>query len=93
MRKTAVRKEKRTRLQKSFHTTVLKLYRKKNLDEITINEVCEKVNVPRSSFYYHYNTIRDVLDELENDYLNELKRTLSEVKRDPKDEKKKAETK
>lgn len=87
MRKTAIKKEKRTRLQKSFHQTVLKLYRKKNLDEITINEVCEKVNVPRSSFYYHYNTIRDVLDELENDFLNELRNTLAEVKRNPDNEK------
>lgn len=87
MRKTAVKKEKRTRLQKSFHQTVLKLYRKKNLDEITINEVCEKVNVPRSSFYYHYNSIRDVLDEIENDFLNELTIALSGVKKVPDDEK------
>lgn len=72
MRKTAIKKEKRTRLQKNFQQTVLKLYRKKNLDEITINEVCDKVGVPRSSFYYHYNTIRDVLEEIEKDFVKDL---------------------
>ena len=77
MRKTAIKKEKRTRLQKSFQQTVLRLYRKKNLDEITINEVCKKVDVPRSSFYYHYNTVRDVLEEIENDFIKTVIDALS----------------
>lgn len=72
--KTKVRK---TRLQKNFQQTVLKLYRKKNVDEITINEVCEKLDVPRSSFYYHYKTIRDVVNEIENDFFRANKKALS----------------
>lgn len=79
MRKTAIKKDKRTRLQKNFQQTVLKLYRKKTLDEITINEVCEKVGVPRSSFYYHYNTIRDVLEEIEKDFIKELSKNLKDL--------------
>lgn len=79
MRKTAIKKDKRTRLQKNFQQTVLKLYRKKTLDEITINEVCDKVGVPRSSFYYHYNTIRDVLEEIEKDFIKELSEALKKL--------------
>ncbi len=87
MRKTAIKKDKRTRLQKNFQQTVLKLYRKKTLDEITINEVCEKVGVPRSSFYYHYNTIRDVLEEIEKDFIKELSKSLSVLEIDGLEEK------
>lgn len=86
MRKTAVKKDKRTRLQKSFQQTVLKLYHKKNLDEITINEVCEKIGVPRSSFYYHYNTVRDVLEEIERDFIKSLSKTVEGVQTDIPDE-------
>ena len=80
MRKTAIKKDKRTRLQKNFQQTVLKLYRKKTLDEITINEVCDKVGVPRSSFYYHYNTIRDVLEEIEKDFIKDMAASFDKVK-------------
>ena len=81
MKKKETKKGKKTRLQKNFQQTVLKFYRKKNVDEITINEVCKKLGVPRSSFYYHYKTIRDVIVEIQNDFLksnrNALKPTSS----------------
>lgn len=80
MRKTAIKKDKRTRIQKNFQQTVLKLYRKKTLDEITINEVCDKVGVPRSSFYYHYNTIRDVIEEIEKDFIKEMNAVFGEIR-------------
>ena len=69
MKKKETKKGKKTRLQKNFQQTVLKFYRKKNVDEITINEVCKKLGVPRSSFYYHYKTIRDVIAEIQSDFL------------------------
>ena len=72
-------KVRKTRLQKNFQQTVLKLYRKKNVDEITINEVCEKLDVPRSSFYYHYKTIRDVVNEIEDDFFRANKKALASV--------------
>ena len=79
MKKQGSNTTKRTRLQKSFQQTVLKLYRKKNVDEITINEVCDKLGVPRSSFYYHYQTIRDVVSEIENDFLRVAKGALATI--------------
>ncbi len=79
MKKQGSNTTKRTRLQKSFQQTVLKLYRKKNVDEITINEVCDKLGVPRSSFYYHYQTIRDVVSEIENDFLRVTKGALATI--------------
>lgn len=80
MKKKETKKGKKTRLQKNFQQTVLKFYRKKNVDEITINEVCKKLGVPRSSFYYHYKTIRDVIAEIQNDFLKSNRNALAAIK-------------
>lgn len=80
MKRQEKMKVRKTRLQKNFQQTVLKLYRKKNVDEITINEVCKKLGVPRSSFYYHYKTIRDVIAEIQKDFLRTNKNALAAIK-------------
>ena len=81
MKRQAKMKVRKTRLQKNFQQTVLKLYRKKNVDEITINEVCEKLDVPRSSFYYHYKTIRDVVNEIVNDFFRANQKVLDTLQK------------
>ena len=80
MKRQEKMKVRKTRLQKNFQQTVLKLYRKKNVDEITINEVCKKLGVPRSSFYYHYKTIRDVIAEIQSDFLKSNRNALAAIK-------------
>lgn len=43
------------------------LLEKKDLEYITVKEICEKAGVNRSTFYLHYETISDLLNEtLEN---------------------------
>lgn len=41
----------------------LALLEKKDLDYITVKEICEKAGVNRSTFYLHYETINDLLAE------------------------------
>ena len=54
---------------KYFNTAVrmdeafLKLLEKKELPYITVKEICERAGVNRSTFYLHYETIDDLLDE------------------------------
>ena len=45
------------------------LLEKKDLEHITVTEICEKAGVNRSTFYLHYETMGDLLDEC-MDYLN-----------------------
>ncbi|MCD8306968.1 MAG: TetR/AcrR family transcriptional regulator [Clostridia bacterium] len=42
---------------------LLKLLDKKTLDKITIRELCDEAGVNRSTFYTHYDTIEDILEE------------------------------
>lgn len=54
---------------KYFNTAVkmdkafLELLEKKDFEFITVKEICEKAVVNRSTFYLHYETIGDLLDE------------------------------
>ena len=40
------------------------------LEDITVQKLTEDADITRKSFYNHYNNLFDVLDEIENDYLD-----------------------
>ena len=54
---------------KYFHTAAkmdvafLKLLEKKEIEYITVKEICEKAGVNRSTFYLHYETVSDIISE------------------------------
>ena len=54
---------------KYFNTAIkmdlalISLLKKKSFDYITVSEICEAADVNRSTFYLHYETIGDLLDE------------------------------
>lgn len=41
----------------------LELLEKKDFAYITVKEICEKAGVNRSTFYLHYETVNDLLEE------------------------------
>jgi len=51
-------------------TALLKLLEKKDLQYISVKEICAAAGVNRSTFYLHYETIADLLDET-LDYVND----------------------
>lgn len=54
---------------KYYHTAclmdeaLLVLLEKKDFDYITVKEICERAGVNRSTFYLHYETVNDLLNE------------------------------
>ena len=54
---------------KYFHTALcmdealISLLKVKDLEYITVKEICEKAGVNRSTFYLHYETIADLVHE------------------------------
>ncbi len=53
------------------------LLKKKNLNNITIKELCQKAEINRSTFYSYYKCLDDVLDEMEETFLAEVKKIYS----------------
>ena len=57
-----------------MNESLLFLLEKKDIDYITVKEICEKAGVNRSTFYLHYDTIDDLFKEtierLNNDFMS-----------------------
>lgn len=79
---------------KYFNTAIkmdkalISLLKKKSLEYITVSEICKKAGVNRSTFYLHYETISDLIDEttryLLDDFLSyfdiEVKKIAFDIK-------------
>lgn len=54
--------------------SLLDLMADKTISHISIKEICELADVNRSTFYAHYESPYDLLEEIENDIVNETPR-------------------
>ena len=67
------------RIRKTLTTlksSLLVLLSKKKLAEVTVSELCETADINRTTFYAHYQTVRDLYEEIEKDELEELKKIM-----------------
>ncbi len=48
---------------------LLDILKEKRLDSITISEICSKSSVNRNTFYSHYQSVKDLLDETDAQFL------------------------
>lgn len=49
------------------------LYEKKGVEKITVSEICQACGVSRSTFYQHFDDKYNLLENIENDILRDLK--------------------
>lgn len=75
MEKKVDRRIKKTKkqLQDGFTTLLME----KNIKDITVKELCDKVDLNRGTFYLHYKDIYDMAEKLENELLNQLESVLT----------------
>ncbi|MBR0040006.1 MAG: TetR/AcrR family transcriptional regulator C-terminal domain-containing protein [Oscillospiraceae bacterium] len=57
---------------------LLRLLEEKPINEISVKELTELVDVNRGTFYFHYQDIYDLLRDMEQDFFDNFDRTLSE---------------
>ena len=65
-----------------FYEALIILLKQKDIDYITVKEICEKAGVNRSTFYLHYDTIDDLLNET-LDYI--VKKLINHFNKEPKE--------
>lgn len=64
----------------------IKLLKDKPINRITVKEICELSEINRATFYKHYLDVYDLLDKIEEQYLDELMEVLKSRKNNtPKD--------
>jgi len=65
-----------------FQESLLKLLKEKSVDEITVKELCMNAGINRSTFYAHYESVRDVMVEIEKKITEEIKKIWREKNSD-----------
>lgn len=53
--------------------SMLKVLKDKELDSISVAELCREAGINRATFYRHYEIPRDVLTEIQRDFYKEMK--------------------
>lgn len=56
---------------------LIEILLEKNIENVTIKELCEKAKMTRATFYHHYKTITDLYNAIEDQAFNELMSKLS----------------
>jgi len=57
--------------------SLLDLMKEKPIDRITPTELCRKAEINRNTFYSHYNSTREVLEEIETEFATQIIDSLS----------------
>ena len=71
------RENQRIKLTKRMlKESMLRLLEKKELDKISVTELCRDAGINRATFYRHYEIPRDVLLEIEKDFYYEIRREI-----------------
>lgn len=71
--------DRRVRKTKSAITNaLLRLSRKKKLSAISVRELAEEADIPRSTFYLHYHSINDVIREYLEEYTTDMAEFMKE---------------
>ncbi len=73
-------KDHRTRVTKMLiRRAFTDLLRVKPVQSISIKELCEKAGVNRGTFYAHYESVRDLLKQMEDEMLAEIETALASL--------------
>lgn len=67
------------RTRQALHVALLELIKEKGYDAISTEEITERANVGRATFYLHYKDKEDLLLEEFNEMANERVQTLSQI--------------
>lgn len=57
--------------------TLLELMENKDATKITVTEICEKADINRATFYKYYLDVYDLIKQIEDELIEELKKSLT----------------
>lgn len=55
----------------------VELLKQKPINKITVKEICDMAEINRATFYKHYLDVYDLLNKIEEQFLDELKKSLA----------------
>lgn len=76
-RMDATKLDRRVRYTKlMLRQSLLELMKKEDVDKISVTDICKQADINRSTFYAHYSTPTDLLNQIEEELFDKLNVTL-----------------
>ena len=69
------------RTKAAFENALAELSKETPLNKITVKALCDKADLSRNAFYFHYEDIYALIEDIENNMVNEILAMLDEVKK------------
>lgn len=66
--------------RKQLREALFKTMQEKPLSKITVSDLCKLANINRTTFYYHYKKVTDILADIEDQMESELRTYLGSAK-------------
>ena len=63
-------REKKT--MRSIYNAFLEIRSKKDIEKVTVKELCDKAEISKATFYLHYRDIYDLSETLQKDVVKEI---------------------
>ena len=83
MRKVSKDNRSTRRTRSAIREALTEMLTVKPVGKITVQELIDKANICRTTFYAHYEDLYDLLGEMENDILSEIRTGLEELDQAP----------
>ncbi len=69
-------REKKTK--RSIHNSFIELRSRKELEKITVKELCERAEISKATFYLHYRDIYDLSESLQHEVVQDIVRGITD---------------
>ena len=80
MENTAHKPDRRVaRTKKAIKNAFAELLSKKDISEITVTDIAEAADVNRKTFYNYYNSVYDIINEIENELVSAFDQVLNNI--------------
>lgn len=77
------KEDRRSKMTKDFlKKGLIGLMRTKNINELSVKEICERSDVNRTTFYKHYSTITELYEDIISEVASNFKYILTHAKKD-----------
>lgn len=65
--------------KKAFEESIAYLAKERQLNKISVKEICERAQLSRNAFYFHYKDINDLINDIENNLIDEVAKILHDI--------------
>ena len=69
------------RTKKAFESSLAELSKEYPLNRVTVKLLCEKAELSRNAFYFHYSDINDLVRDIEDNIIEEITKDLEDFRK------------